>query len=277
MINDVAQALVRARACGVDRLDAQLLLAAVLDQPRTWLIAHGDAALSPEQSQRFEQGLQRRASGEPLAYVLGQKAFHGLSLQVNANVLVPRPDTETLVDWALALLAATPDTDAPARVVDLGTGSGPIALSIKHAAPGAQVTATDASAAALAVAASNGERLGLPVEWLLGDWWAPLAGRQFHLAVSNPPYIAEGDAHLAALTHEPVAALTAGIDGLADIRRIVARAPFHLSAGGWLLLEHGHDQAAAVHELLRAAGFGEVQSRNDLAGITRCAAGRLAK
>lgn len=268
---DVAQALQAAQASGLARLDAQLLLLHVLGRPlegRAWLIAHDNEELTP-QAQRDYAGLcRRRAAGEPAAYLTGVKEFHGLCLAVDGRVLVPRPDTETLVAWSLDVLAGQPQ---PA-VLDLGTGSGAIALAIRSARPDAQVSAVDASADALAVARSNGERLGLPVQWLHGDWFAPVQGR-FALIASNPPYIAEGDPHLPDLSHEPVSALTSGPDGLHDIRRLVQQAPGYLAAGGWLLLEHGHDQAQTVRVLLAARGFQAVQSRNDLAGIERCSGG----
>jgi release factor glutamine methyltransferase len=269
----VAGALAEARAAGVDRLDAQLLLSATLGRTRAWLIANDDVALEDAQAQSYRGALRRRAAGEPLAYLLGEKEFHGLSLQVTRDVLVPRPDTETLVEWALALLGGAMASLATPQVVDLGTGSGAIALALKHRLPEAQVTAVDTSAAALAVARSNGDRLGLPIDWRHGDWWQAVPGRRFDLAVSNPPYIAEGDAHLAALTHEPPLALSSGADGLDAIREIIAGAPAQLNDGGWLLLEHGHDQAERVTTLLSAAGFSDVTSRTDLAGITRCTGG----
>jgi len=269
----VAGALAEARAAGVDRLDAQLLLSASLGRTRAWLIANDDVALEDAQAQSYRGALRRRAAGEPLAYLLGEKEFHGLSLQVTRDVLVPRPDTETLVEWALALLGGAMASLATPQVVDLGTGSGAIALALKHRLPEAQVTAVDTSAAALAVARSNGDRLGLPIDWRHGDWWQAVPGRRFDLAVSNPPYIAEGDAHLAALTHEPPLALSSGADGLDAIREIIAGAPAQLNDGGWLLLEHGHDQAERVATLLSAAGFGDVTSRHDLAGIARCTGG----
>ena len=270
----VGAALGEARASGVDRLDAQLLLAEVLARPRSWLLAHSDDALTADQAGRFRALVARRANGEPVAYLLGEKEFHGLRLRVNREVLVPRPDTETLVDWALALQAFAPP--APA-ILDMGTGSGAIALAIAHAWPAARVCAVDASPAALAVARANGERLGLPVEWLQSDWWSALAGRRFDIVVGNPPYIAARDPHLAALRHEPAMALTPGGDGLAALRDVVSGAPGHLAAGGWLLLEHGHDQAGAVRALLHARGFADVATRSDLAGQPRCSAGRLAR
>ena len=268
----VAAALAEARALGIERLDAQLLLAHRLQRPRAWLLAHDDAPLTPAQQQEFAAHCRRRADDEPLAYLLGQREFHGLMLQLSPAVLVPRPDTETLVDWALELLPHLP-ADVP-RVADLGTGSGAIALALKHRHPAAQVCAVERSAAALQVARANAARLGLDVEWLRGDWWQPLAGRRLHLALSNPPYIAVGDPHLAALRHEPAEALTAGDDGLDALQRIVAGAGAHLLDGGWLLLEHGHEQAEAVRALLAHAGFEAVTSRTDLAGRPRCTGGR---
>lgn len=270
-MTSVASLLQSARAAGVDRLDAQLLLAHVLQRPRAWLIAHEDAVLDAQQLARVQAAIDRRAAGVPVAYLLGEKEFHGLMLGVTADVLVPRPDTEVLVDWALELLAAAP---AGIEVADLGTGSGAIALALKQACPSAKVCAVDASAAALAVARGNGERLTLAVEWLDGHWWSPLHARRFDLVVSNPPYIAEDDPHLDALQHEPQQALTSGADGLDAIREIVASAADHLRAGAWLLLEHGHDQAAAVCALLRDAAFEAVATRPDLAGLPRCTGGR---
>jgi release factor glutamine methyltransferase len=186
-------------------------------------------------------------------------------------VLDPRPDTETLVDWALEHLAAMPER---ARVVDLGTGSGAIALAVKRACPQVEMHATDASHDALGVARRNAERLRLAVTFEHGDWWDPLPGQRFDLALSNPPYIAAGDPHLADLKHEPQAALTPGGDGLGAIERIVRAAPQHLQPGGWLLLEHGNDQADAARECLAARGFAEVATRMDLAGRPRCSGGR---
>jgi release factor glutamine methyltransferase len=271
---NVAQALALARARGVDRLDAQLLLGRALGRLRAWLLAHDDAALSPQQAAAYQAQLDRRADGEPLAYLLGEKEFHGLLLQVRPGVLVPRPDTETLVDWAVELLRGPLAVPAAPAVVDLGTGSGAIALALKHAVPAATLTAVDASADARALAADNARRLGLPLAVCAGDWWAGLDDRRFHLAVSNPPYVAQGDPHLGALRHEPATALVAGPQGLDDLRRIVAGAPARLEPEGWLLLEHGHDQGEAVGALLRAAGFAEIGARRDLAGITRCTGGR---
>jgi len=267
----IASALAQARRQGLERLDAQLLLARVLQRPRTWLLAHDEEALTPAQQQAFAAWCRRRADGEPLAYLLGEREFHGLTLQVGPAVLVPRPDTETLVDWALELLRA-PLADEP-EVADLGTGSGAIALAIKHRHPRARVAGVERSLPALEVAQANAARLGLAVEWLSGDWWQPLAGRRFHLVASNPPYIAEADPHLLALRHEPAEALTPGADGLSALACVIAGAPGHLHAGGWLLLEHGQDQGDAVRRLLACAGFTAVATRCDLAGRPRCSGG----
>ena len=268
----LSDALAQAQALGLERIDAQLLLLHVLnraDAGRAWLLAHDTDALPLQEQARFVALCQRRAAGEPVAYLRGTKEFYGLQLQVDARVLDPRPDTETLVDWALELLAPV----AAPRVLDLGTGSGAIALALQHQRPDAQVSAVDASADALAVAQANATRLGLAVQFAQGNWLCGVAG-QFDAIVSNPPYIAAADPHLAALHHEPLQALASGADGLDDIRAIVAQAPAHLLPGGWLLLEHGWDQADAVQTLLRAAGFGAVQSRKDLAGIVRCSGGQ---
>ncbi|MBO9652453.1 MAG: peptide chain release factor N(5)-glutamine methyltransferase [Variovorax sp.] len=260
-----------AASMAIDRLDAQLLLLHVLGRQttdRAWLLVHDTDPLDDTVWSDYAKLCARRKAGEPTAYLLGEKEFHGLSLQVDPRVLVPRPDTETLVDWALQCLEGR---DAP-TVIDLGTGSGAIALAIQHARRDAKVTAVDASADALAVARGNADRLGLPVRFHQADWLAG-ADAGYDLIVSNPPYIAREDIHLAALQHEPQGALVSGDDGLDDIRRIVDAAPAHLADGGWLLLEHGYDQSAAVRELLRARGFAESQSRDDLAGIARCSGG----
>jgi release factor glutamine methyltransferase len=269
------EALRQASAVSLDRLDAQMLLLHTLGRSphdRAWLIAHDTDPLPPEVTTRWQSLLRRRLGGEPVAYLLGEKEFSGLTLQVDARVLVPRPDTEVLVAWALDTLPAPSATAA--RLLDLGTGSGAIALAVAAWRPDVRVTATDTSADALAVAQANAQRLGLPVRFAHGAWLAAVPGERFDLIVSNPPYIKEGDPHLAALTHEPIGALTSGADGLADIRTIVAQAPAALAPGGWLLFEHGHDQALAVRELLIAQGFQHVGSRPDLAGIARCSGGQ---
>ena len=212
----------------------------------------------------------RRAAGEPLAYLLGSIEFFGLSLRVTPSVLVPRPDTETLVNWAIELLQQRAAALPSPRVLDLGTGSGAIALAIKHACRAASVVATDTSAQALTVAESNGQELGLGVEWRLGDWWHPVDSDRFDLVVSNPPYIAAHDPHLAALSHEPALALTSGADGLSALRHIVAGSPGQLNTGGWLLVEHGYNQASAMRDLFVATGFTDVGTRFDFGGQPRC-------
>lgn len=262
------EALALARQLGVERGDAQALLSHLTGHDRAWLITHGDAPVSGA-----AEALRRLADGEPLAHLTGCQAFHGLVLQVTPDTLIPRPDTEILVDWALERLAALPGQPS---VVDLGTGSGAIALAVKAACPRARVTAVDVSGAALRVARGNGERLGLAVEWLEGDWFGPLADRRFDLIVSNPPYIAGDDPHLPALRHEPLNALTPGGDGLADLHRLIDAAPQHLADGGWLLLEHGWDQADAVEQQLAARGLADVSLRRDLAGRARASGGQAA-
>lgn len=262
----IAQALAHAHARGVDRLDAHLLLAHGLRQTRAWLIAHDDRLLSVLQQQAYLAALAQRLAGVPVAYLVGEKEFFGLSLAVTPDVLVPRPETESLVEWSLERLPSAPGPGA----VDLGTGSGAIALAMARHAPATAVVATDASAAALQVARGNAARHGLAVEFVHGNWWAPLCGRRFGLVVSNPPYVASDDPHLQALAHEPRSALTPGGDGLAALRQIVGGAPDHLLLGAWLLLEHGHDQGAAVRELLLARGFSTPSTRTDLAGVDRC-------
>ncbi len=261
------------QARGLPRLEAQMLLLHVLGRAthdRAWLLARDTEPLGANAAARLHKLAERRLAGEPIAYLTGEKAFHGLTLHVDARVLDPRDDTETLVDWALALLPA----DAPRRVLDLGTGSGAIALAVARQRPLARVVAVDVSADALAVAAGNAQRLALAVELRRGHWWQPVANERFDVIVSNPPYIAEGDPHLPALAHEPRGALVSGADGLHDIRHLVAHAAAHLTPGGWLLLEHGWDQAAAVRRLLEEAGFARVQSRRDLAGTERCSGGQ---
>lgn len=274
MTPTISQALRAAHAQGLDRLDAQLLMGHVLGRARAWLIAHDGDPLPDAQAQSFAGLCARRAAGEPLAYLVGEREFHGLTLQVSPAVLVPRPDTETLVDWALEVLAGDlADRPAPS-VVDLGTGSGAIALAVAHRHAAARVEAVDTSLAALEVARANGQRLGLPVVWHRGSWFEPLAGRRFDLVLSNPPYIAADDPHLAALRHEPTQALTPGGDGLDSLRWLAAQAPAHLQPGGWLLLEHGWDQADPVAAMLRDAGFVAVSHRRDLGGHRRCTGGR---
>ena len=270
----VAEAMAAARMLGVDRLDAQRLLAHHLGRPRSWLLAHDTDALPAEAAAPVLADLQSRASGVPLAYLTGTREFHGLDLHVTPDVLDPRPDTEILVDWALERRAGELAVVEKPQVVDLGTGSGAIALAVKQGCPRASVRALDASTAALAVARANGERLGLDVGWLASDWWSGLPPPRVHLALSNPPYIAAGDPHLPALRHEPIAALTPGGDGLAALTTVIDGAAGHLLPGGWLLLEHGFDQADAVRRRLSVAGFECIGTRRDLAGHERCSGGR---
>lgn len=272
----LAQALQAARAANVDRLDAQLMLAQLVQQPRSWLIAHDDTTLDGAQSALYAQWLARRGAGEPLAYLLGQAEFCGLTLQVNPHVLIPRPETELLVDWGLEVLSAQFSPALHPEVIDLGCGSGAIALALRTRYPAAAVTAVDASAAALDVTRRNANRLGLPLTCVQGHWWQAVAGHRFHLALSNPPYVAPGDAHLAALQHEPATALVADEQGLSDLHQVIDGAPAALHPGGWLLLEHGHDQGALVRLRLQQAGFTEITTRRDLADMERCTGGRLA-
>ena len=278
------QALAAARTLGLDRLDAQLLLLHAMGKPasdRAWLVAHDDDVLHGTPADLFRRYAARRATGEPLAYIVGYKEFFGLQLQVDARVLVPRPDTETLVEWALdvlVMMVGETDSSPPLQVLDLGTGSGAIALALAHslAQKGlpAEVVAVDASKDALVVAAANARQLQLSVQFLESHWLDKVSGH-LHVIVSNPPYVAAQDPHLAALSHEPLQALVAGNDGLDDLRQIINTAPAYLHAGGWLLLEHGYDQSAKVSELLHDRGFTQVQHRQDLAGITRCTGGQF--
>jgi release factor glutamine methyltransferase len=266
------------------RIEVQMLLQQVLGVSRAYLLAHPEQVLNDAQAAAYCELLQRRLAGEPLAYLLGEREFYGLAFRVTPATLIPRPDTELLVELALQRIPK-PLPSSPCqgrsmsefRVLDLGTGSGAIALSIAHARPDIEVTAVDASPEALEVARENAQRLNIAnVRLLRSDWFSALAGERFDLIVSNPPYIADGDAHLAQgdLRFEPRGALASGADGLADIRRIVTDAKEHLDAGGWLLFEHGYDQAERVRELLGAAGYAEVFSAHDLAGIERVSGGR---
>jgi len=265
-----AHALAAAQSHGLERLDAQLLLLHALgraESDRAWLLAHDADPLAADTYAAFAALCTRRATGEPLAYIVGHKEFFGLDLRVDRRVLVPRPETETLVEWALETM------EERASAIDLGTGSGAIALALKHARPQARVEAVDESGPALELARENARRLALDVRFAAGSWLAHTEDR-YDLIVSNPPYVVDDDPHLAALQHEPLSALQAGPDGLRAIREIVGQAPHHLRRDGWLMLEHGWHQAESVRGLLRAAGLRDVASRCDLAGIERCSGGR---
>jgi len=279
MSSTVSSCLQHAKALGLTPLEAEWLLLFALHRSlddRAWLRMSSQDHLEPHTVECFQSLCLRRVQHEPLAYITGQREFYGLLLLVDARVLDPRPDTETLVDWALDVLQGLPSP----WVVDLGTGSGAIALALQHMRPDAHVLAIDASADALDVASANASRLKLAVNFAKGNWLEPLARYDkgprdgWQLMVSNPPYIATGDHHLRALRHEPLQALTSGPDGLDDIRHLIKHAPMHLANHGWLLLEHGHDQSAAVQALMKQRGFEDVQSRNDLAGIARCTGGQ---
>ncbi|WP_290575330.1 peptide chain release factor N(5)-glutamine methyltransferase [Algiphilus sp.] len=250
-------------------LDAELLLAAALGKPRSFLYAWPDHVPTASVRERFDHALTDRLEGQPVAYTLGVREFFGLELAVSPAVLIPRPDTELLVEHAVAHI------DAGHAVADLGTGSGAIALAVAHERPGARVLATDASPAALAVARANARRLDLRVDLVAGDWCAPLADASVDCLLCNPPYIAEGDPHLAALSAEPASALVSGRDGLDALRAIVAQAPRVLRPGGRIVLEHGFEQAAAVRALLAEAGFRDIDSERDLGGHERISFGRL--
>ena len=272
----IAAALARASArlapaSGSARLDAELLLAHVLGLERGRLLARAAEALGADEAAAFEALIARRARGEPVAYLLGRREFWTLDLEVSAAVLVPRPETELLVELALARLPA-----GGARVLDLGTGSGAIGLALARERPAARLDLVDASAAAIALAESNRARLGLGnARTLLGDWYAPVAGERYALIVSNPPYLAATDPHLAApeLGFEPRAALVAGASGLEALAAIIADASPHLEPGGALILEHGAAQGADCRRLLGAAGFGAIATHRDLAGLERATLG----
>lgn len=274
------------------RIEVQCLLQQVLQKPRAWLLAHPEAALDAVQQAEYEALLLRRAAGEPVAYILGEREFYGLMFKVTPAVLIPRPETELLVEMALQrcgrVAASPPGTywrppcegmSQQVRVLDMGTGSGVIALSIARARPEVRVLACDASSDSLKVAAENMRIHGIGnVDLLLSDWYAALGAQRFDLIVSNPPYIAMDDPHLLQgdVRFEPTSALASGDDGLRDIRHIISGAPARLTFRGWLLLEHGYDQAQQVRELLQSAGFSEVFSAQDLAGIERVSGGRAA-
>ena len=273
-MTDVHAALAAATRRVGERIDAELLLLHLLGKPRSWLYAHAGDALPAGVEVAFDALLARREAGEPIAYITGRRGFWSLDLEVTPATLIPRPETERLVELVLERLPR----NAPCRVADLGTGSGAIALSLARELPRAQVVATDASAAALAVAERNARRLGIAnASFVEGDWLAPLAGQRFDLIASNPPYIESDDPHLARgdLRFEPATALASGGDGLDDIRRIVVDAIPCLRPGGWLLFEHGWTQADAVAAILLEAGFGAIATRHDIEGRARCTGGVL--
>ncbi|MGH8667153.1 MAG: peptide chain release factor N(5)-glutamine methyltransferase [Burkholderiales bacterium] len=264
------------REAGLDPVDARVLLQQVLGIPHAALLAHDERVLSEDERRRFAALAARRADGEPVAYLLGWREFYGRRFAVGPAVLVPRPETELLIDQALQRLPPA----ARVEMLDLGTGSGNIALTLALERPRCALTAVDASGCALAMARENARTLGAGnIEFLQGDWYGPVTDRSFDLVVSNPPYVAETDPHLGLgdLRFEPASALRAGPDGLAAIRQIVARAPEYLRANGWLLFEHGYDQAHACRSLLGEAGFVDVTTASDLAELPRVSGGRKAR
>ena len=266
-------ALLRAARARVAPGEAEWLLSHVLGKSRSWLVAHGDDGLDAAAAGRFERLVARRVAGEPVAYLIGQRGFWQFDLTVTPATLIPRPETELLVELALDRLPG----DRRWRVADLGTGSGAIALAIAYERPNAQVVATDASVAALDVARGNAGALKLSrIDFREGNWFEPLAGERFDLVASNPPYIADGDVHLEQgdLRHEPRAALASGADGLDAIRVLAAGAIAHLQPGGWLLVEHGWEQGGPVRELLRSVGLLEVKTARDLENRDRVTLGR---
>ena len=264
----LAAALAEARRT-IPPAEARLLLCHVLDRNTAWLEAHRDEALAAAESERFLALVARRTAGEPVAYLVGSREFYGRDFAVSPAVLIPRPETELLVDLVKAVAP-------PSRILDLGTGSGCLAITLALELPQVEVTAVDRSPEALAVARGNAERLGARARFVESDWFAAVAGERFDVIVSNPPYIADGDPHLSEgdLRFEPALALSCGVDGLDAVRRIVAVASAHLNAGGRLLFEHGYDQAEAVAGLLSAAGFVDLEAHRDLAGIVRISGGR---
>jgi len=270
---NVRQALAHATHRLGERIDAEVLLSYVLDKPRSWLIAHADDTLSPDHASAYALLIEQREAGEPIAYITGRRGFWSLDLEVTTATLIPRPETELLVELALERLPI----DQASRVLDLGTGSGPIALAIARERPAAQVMATDASNDALVVAQHNARRHHIGnISFVCGDWFAPLGDKRFDVIVSNPPYIESNDPHLQQgdLRFEPMSALASGADGLDDIRRIIRDAGLHLMPGGWLLFEHGWQQGEAARALLRDAGFVELSTARDLEQRDRVSLGR---
>ncbi len=257
------------------RLEVRVLLGHVLGVDRTWLIAHERDPLQPEATASYEELLGRRLAGEPIAYILGEKEFYGRMFKVTPDVLIPRPETELLVELALKRCSAI---DKP-RILDLGTGSGCIAITLALEYPSAQVTAVEESRAALEIAWQNASKSGVDIEFVRSRWFEALGDRQFDTIVTNPPYVAPGDPHLLQgdVRHEPVGALVAESKGLADIKEIVAQSRQHLRPGGVLLLEHGYDQAEAVRELLIKTGYAQPETWRDLAGIERATGAKMSE
>ncbi|MCL4556554.1 MAG: peptide chain release factor N(5)-glutamine methyltransferase [Gammaproteobacteria bacterium] len=254
--------------------EAELMLCRATGLTRTQLRTHPEKDVSATQQAQLSAWIQRRLQGEPLAYILGDAEFYGLTLSVTSDTLIPRQDTELLVDAALELIPER----APWTVLDMGTGTGAIAIAIAHNRPIAQVTALDASKAALAVAQDNACGLRLPsIRFIHSDWFSALGQQRFDVIISNPPYIAQNDPHLQAtsLPYEPMSALTSGVDGLDDIRLLVQQAPRHLNSDGWLLLEHGYDQGAAVRHLMQSAGFSAIATHRDYGNNDRITLGQL--
>lgn len=272
--NPVTVAELLAHACRtIDGADAEILLAHAYEKNRSWLLAHDTDPVAGDVHASFQAMLQRRIAGEPVAYLTGHQGFWTLDLEVSPATLIPRPETELLVELALARIPP----DVGARIADLGTGSGAVALAIARERRQARVVATDASTAALDVAQRNATSNSIAnIEFRSGDWFAPLQGERFDIIASNPPYIAEGDPHLAQgdLRFEPSMALSCGPDGLEAIRKIVGQARAHLTAGGWLMLEHGWDQGDAVRILLADAAFTDIETVRDLADRDRVSLGR---
>jgi release factor glutamine methyltransferase len=261
-------------ASGLIPFEAKILLGHVLRHDRAWLAAHGDQPLTARETKAFDALARRRRDGEPIAYLTGRREFYGLELEVTPDVLIPRPETELLVELALVRIDASEHTE----VLDLGSGSGAIAIAIASERPKSAVLGVDVSGAAVALARRNASRLKVGnVAFIESDWFSAVPKKRYDAIIANPPYVAVGDEHLSEgdLRFEPPAALAAGADGLNAIRAIVAGAAAYLSAGAWLLIEHGYDQADAVLAVLRDAQFGDVQSRRDLAGIPRTALGRM--